>query len=87
MGKEGFSWLVKWSHCQIFLKDRKKVKKKVKVMARKKKSESDGNDSGGDTSELLSLVKRAVGQTGKDISHARQLISQIRSFNFRKVTI
>ena len=36
MGKEGFSWLVKWSHCQIFLKDRKKLKKKVKVMARKK---------------------------------------------------
>ena len=63
--------------------------KKVKEIAKKsqKKSESDGNDSGGDTSELLSLVKRAVGQTGKDISHARQLISQIRSFNFRKVTI
>ena len=62
--------------------------KKVKEIEKKsEKSESDGNDSGGDTSELLSLVKRAVGQTGKDISHARQLISQIRSFNFHKVTI
>ena len=66
----------------VSLPDISKGQKKAK-----EKSESDGNDSGGDTSELLSLVKQAVGQTGKDISHARQLISPIRSFNFRKVTI